>query len=590
MQTISKNFDVVVVGGGMSGICAAIASARHGAKTALIHNRPVLGGNASSEIRMHICGADVHASRPNARESGILEEILLKNKHRNPNHSFALFDSVLWECCSFEPNLELFLNTHMDKVEAQENKVTTVSASQQTTEKRFNFSASIFIDATGDGTLGAMAGAEFMYGREDKSEFNEPDGVEIADNYTMGSTLMFVARDIGKPVKFVKPFWAYTFDEEHLKHRNHSDISAGYWWIELGGKDLHIIDDAETLRDELVKTVYGVWDHIKNSGNHSAENYELEWVGMLPGKRESRRLKGEYVLRQTDLENSVRFEDAIAYGGWSMDCHVIEGFKTSSEEPTKYIHLKDVYTIPYRCIVSKNIDNLMLAGRAISASHLAFASTRVMGTCAVLGQAAGTAAAESLKQKIQPKEMQNHIKNLQQQLLKDDCYIPSIKNNDHQDLALKSTVTASSFKEEGPPANVINGIARPADGKTNCYVSGGISNSGEFVELSFDQKRDVSKIQIVFDSDFSKEIAISVINHVKNKQHESVPTTLVKDYDVTLFNDENEVYHKQIKDNHQRFNVIDLETSVRCNKIKITAYNTNGCEDVRIFEVRAYEQ
>lgn len=161
--------DVAVVGGGMSGICAAVAAARHGAKTLLIQDRPVLGGNASSEIRMHICGADKHGAIDDARESGIIEELLLENRYMNPQHSFSVQDAVFWNAVKRQNNLDLYLNTRMLDVETANNRIVSVSAVQTTSEKRFRFYADYFIDATGDGYLGFAANAEYMYGREEKA-------------------------------------------------------------------------------------------------------------------------------------------------------------------------------------------------------------------------------------------------------------------------------------------------------------------------------------------------------------------------------------------------------------------------------------
>ena len=174
-------FDFVVVGGGMSGLCAAIAAARHGAKTALVHARPMPGGNASSEIRMHICGADDHMRRPHARETGIIEEILLEHKRRNPTNSYAVFDSILWEKAAFCENLTLLLNTCVDGVTMREGRIESVSAYQQTTEKRLTLYAPLFADATGDGSLGAWAGADYVVGREARSAYGEPHAPERAD-------------------------------------------------------------------------------------------------------------------------------------------------------------------------------------------------------------------------------------------------------------------------------------------------------------------------------------------------------------------------------------------------------------------------
>ncbi|MBQ2676854.1 MAG: FAD-dependent oxidoreductase [Clostridia bacterium] len=580
MNYLTETFDVVVVGGGLSGICAAIASARHGAKTALIHNRPVLGGNASSEIRMHICGADVHGSRANFRETGIVEELQLKNKYRNHYHSYALFDSVLWEMCSFEPNLSLYLNTHIDCVEVEDGKIVSVEGTQNTTEKTFAFLGDIFIDTTGEGTVGALAGAEFMYGREDKSAFDEPHALDKADNFTMGNSLMFVSEDMGKPVKFEKPFWANTYTEDELNLRHHGDINSGYWWIELGGTDMHIIDDAEKIRDELIKAVYGIWDHIKNSGDHGAENHELTWVGMLPGKRESRRLLGDYVLNETDCVTSRRFEDAVAYGGWYIDAHAMGGLTAKNDEPTTYLYFDDVYTIPYRSLVSKNIDNLLLGGRAISASHLAFASSRVMATCGVVGQAVGTAAAEAIKKGIMPRDMYDHIKELQQMLLKDDCYIPSVKNCDEKDLALTSKVTADN---EGAEV-LINGVDRTVGDESNSYVA----KLGEKIYFDLDKAKDVSEVILKFDSNLSKEVTISIIGHVKAKQQPGAPCELVKDYSLSFYKDGECVHQVKVDNNHLRYNRITLDKAVLCDRVCLEIEATCGCENPRIFEVRIY--
>lgn len=386
----NKEYDVVVIGGGLSGICAAIAAARHGAKTALVQDRPVIGGNASSEIKMHICGADIHATKPNARETGIIEELLLTNRIRNPQQSFSVQDYVFEEIVRAEPNLDLYLNTRMRDVQMKDNVIVSIEAEQMTTEKLYCFCARYFADTTGDGFLGYCAGAEFMYGRESRYEFNEKDAPETHDNKLMGNSLMFTAKDMGYPVPFEKPDWAYSYSEEDLKSRDHSEITSGYWWIEASSSE--IIEKGDDIRQELVKMLFGIWDHIKNVPGHNAENYALDWIGALPGKRESRRLKGDYVLTENDLVDGKGFYDAVAYGGWNMDMHENGNMGFLDSEPTTYFSTKYIYSIPYRCLYSVNIDNLFFGGRAISVSHMAFGSTRVMATCAVIGQAVGTAA------------------------------------------------------------------------------------------------------------------------------------------------------------------------------------------------------
>lgn len=581
---IKKKYEFVVIGGGMSGICAAIAAARLGIDTALIHNRPVLGGNASSEIRMHICGASSYYGKKNVRETGIIEEILLENKRRNPTHSYPVFDSVLWEKVYYQENLTLYLNTHMTSVISIENKIQSIIAEQMTSGITFEISGDMFMDSTGDGTLGFLAGAEYMTGMEAKTRFGEEHAPEIEKPYLMGSTLMFKAKMLEHKVPFVKPFWANTYTEEDLALRDHSSIQSGYWWIELGGLTEDTIKDAEIIRDKLLKAVYGIWDHIKNSGNHDADYLDLEWVGFLPCKRESRRLVGDYVLIEEDCLKEKRFEDAIAYGGWPLDVHTPGGLEANDVEPTVYLRMKEVNTIPYRCLYSKNIENLFMGGRIISCSNLAFASTRVMGTCSVVGQAVGTAVAIAIRENINPREVQNHIQELQQELLKNSCYIPGVSNQDTTDIARQATVTANSFYEGYEAENVVNGIARPVGEKSNSWRA----DIGAELSLSFNSPQKINEIRITFDSNLSEEIQISIDEILINRQDPNIPKEMVKDYSVLLYLEGQLVGEKEIKDNHQRFNVIRLENELSCDVVKIKCNATHGIGYSSIFEVRLY--
>ena len=374
IHVIEKAYDIVVVGGGLSGMCAAIAAARHGAKTAIVQNRSVFGGNASSEVRMHIVGANSHAAKPDLAETGILLEMLLENKRRNPYASFPVFDSVMWEAVRFQPGLDSYLNTNMDDVVMEDGQIRTVICHQNTTETQLRLSARIFVDATGHGTLGVLAGCGSRMGTEAKGEFHETDAPDMANTDTMGNSLMFSAVDRGEKVTFEKPKWAYTFTEEQLKFREHansvgshadggklvafeegsgrlpnfSNVDSGYWWIELGGDWDDIIRQSEDIRDELVKCVYGVWDHLKNQGDHGVDNLDLDWVGMVPGTRESRRLEGDYLLNENDVRENRIFEDAVAYGGWQMDQHTAGGLMAFDQVPSRILNFKGCYSIPYR--------------------------------------------------------------------------------------------------------------------------------------------------------------------------------------------------------------------------------------------------
>ena len=585
MKTESLSFDFVVIGGGMSGLVAAIAAARKGVKTALVHARPMPGGNASSEIRMHICGADHHMKRKNARETGILEEILLEHKRTNPANSFAIFDTILWDKARSCENLTLFLNACADAAETKDGKIISVSAYQQTTEKRITFTAPLFADATGDGTLAALAGADYTVGRESRDTYDEPHAPEVADHCTMGNSLMFKARDAGHPVPFVKPAWANTYTEHDLRRRVHKDITSGYWWIELGGGQYNTIDDAEVLRDELLKAVYGVWDHIKNGGDHDADNMELEWVGMLPGKRESRRVLGDYVLNEHDCISGARFPDAVAYGGWPMDVHVIEGFLSDSEEPTLFLHLPDVYAIPYRCFYSRNVDNLFVCGRIISASHMAFASARVMATCAVGGQAVGTAAAIAHREHIAPRGVNAFMHELQQTLLRDDCYIPDVKNEDEKDLLRTAHASATHALDGCDAQNVLSGVARTVGDDANCWAA--LASDQPALRFDLPQTAQPKQLQLTFDSNLSREICISINQGVLNRQVMATPPELVRACRVQLMQGETCVHEMHLSDLSQRLVRVDLP-GVACNGVVVDQFETHGDSTVRVFEVRLY--
>ena len=603
MRTAKKEnyeFDVVVIGGGLSGICAAIASARHGAKTALVQARPVLGGNASSEIRMHVVGATCHGGKDNLAETGILMELQLENKSRNTYHSFPMWDMVLWEKVRYQENLTLFMNTTMDSVEMDGENIAVAVCRQTTTEKEFYLKGKIFIDATGHGSLGYYAGAEYRMGSEGKAEHGEPDAPDEANANTMGNTVMFMASDRGEPVPFKKPFWAYDFTEDDLKYRPHGNYTwyhgengvteeyvpeSGYWWVELGGDRGNIIDKAEEINEDLFKVVYGIWNHIKNV-DHDAENYALDWVGAVPGIRESRRLVGDYLLTEMDVKENRIFEDAVAYGGWPMDEHAAHGVLDKDVKPTRYINFSGIYTIPYRSFCSKDVPNLMMAGRNISATKLAMGSTRVMGTCAIGGQAAGTAAAMAIEKGCLPREIGNHMKELQQKLLKDDCYIPGYRNEDPDDFAPAAKITATDFQSGWEPEKVVSGVARVVGDESNCWESGSLKDGPKTLTLAYDAPRALKQIRVTFDPNLSREIMISMTRSVQEREVKYMPLELVKDFTVRAYCGESCVFEQKVRENNQRLCVFDLDANA--DRVEITVESTYGYERARIFEVRLY--
>lgn len=608
----NAEYDVVVIGGGMSGICAALAAARHGARTALVHDRHVLGGNASSEIRMHICGASENLAKPDLEESGILHEIMLDNKSRNDYYNFSIWDMVLFSTVKRQKNLTVYLSTAMESCEMGEGStIRSIDAYQLTTETHWKISGKVFIDCTGNATLGYYAGAEFRTGSEGRDEFGEPDALGQPNKERMGNTLLFKAVDRGHPVAFKKPDFARTFTEEELKYRTHSavhgaqikgevdkayvrmtsfstsSVDYGYWWIELPGETDDIIDEYEQIRDELVSCIYGIWDHLKNGGDHGAENYDLEWVGMLPGSREGRRLIGDYILNENDILSNRQFEDAVAYGGWPMDIHTAKGLYDFDELPSRVISFDGAYTIPYRSYYSKNISNLMMAGRDISASKMAMGSTRVMGTCAVGGQAVGTAAALCIKYDCDSRGVQEHMRELQQMLLKDDDYIPGILNEDPKDLARSAKVTATSAREGCPPENVINGISRDEDGHQNLWISGKGRTEGEMLTLHLADRQPVSEVHLTFDSNFHYPIKITLSRKRQAQQRIGVPPELIRDYTVTLWQGDKKAAEQTVTENVQRKNIVTFPTT-ECDRVTVTIHKTNGSNEAHIYEIRVY--
>lgn len=610
-----KTYDVVVVGGGLSGVCAAVAAARHGAKTAIVQARPMFGGNASSEIRMHIVGASCHMAKHNVNETGILEEILLENKWRNPNHCFSVWDTVIWEKVHFQENLDSYLNTGMHAVSVEDGNITAISCYQETTEKEFTFHAFLFVDATGHGTLGAMADALSRYGSESRKEFSEPDAPKEANTFTMGDSLLFQAVLKDHPVRFIKPVWAYTYSEEDLKYRTHSNknsaladngvpvafnadnakilpefsrIDSGYWWIELSSKRGDIISDGEEIRDELLKSVYGVWDHLKNQGEHGAENYDLDWVGIVPGHRESRRLVGDYLLNENDVLSGRVFPDAVAYGGWAMDEHCPNGLKDTDKYPSRILNFDGIYTIPYRSYYSKNIGNLMMAGRDISVTKMAFGSVRVMGTCAIGGQAVGTAAALAVRYGISPRKVGEHIGELQKMLQRDDCYLPGIPVDDSEDIARNATVSASSFLRGKEPKNVVNGSLRKIGNDENCWESGPLSKGDQSIMVQFKKQQLCKEIRLVFDPNLSQEIMPTLSLAVKERQPEWLPDTLVREFTVECFLNGKSVWKQDVSENHQRLLTYTLAEPCLMDAVKITVRKTYGYPAARIFEIMAF--
>lgn len=486
MKKQVEQYDVVVCGGGLAGVCAAIAAARSGASACILQDRPVFGGNSSSEIRVVPQGAaNYHAY---ARETGIISELLEEERAVNhePNHNNgrtnSVWDMILYDKIVSEPNLAFHLNTSVyDVRQGVEGRIAAVFARVAHAEIELEIGGSVFIDCTGDGIVADLAGCGWRMGTESRGEFGEPHAPAEASADVMGSSIHFRAKDMGRPVPFTAPSWAHHYDDPDVFYRRGripEEPEGGYWWIELG-VPWHTIEDNETIRHELTRHVLGIWDFIKNRDPHlmkRAETWALDWIGQVPGKRESRRIMGNYLLTELDLLEQTAFGDEVAYGGWYVDLHRPGGLLAEySEQAATEGHHSDYmkksyvgpYGIPLRCLLARDVPNLILAGRNISVTHVALGSTRVMGTTALLGQAAGTAAALAVHRGMTLAAVQRkNIAELQQQLLRDGCFLLHATNADPADLARSAQVFASS-EARFARADAVDAESTPASGASD---------------------------------------------------------------------------------------------------------------------------
>jgi hypothetical protein len=567
-------FDVVVIGGGMAGLCAAIASARNGARTALVHDRPVLGGNASSEVRMWICSAH---GRHN-KETGLLEEIQLDNQYHNPSLNYSIWDAVLWGKAHFQPNLTLLLNcschaAQMDK--NHKNRIASITAWQMTSQTIHHIQSKLFIDCSGDSILAALTPAKFRQGREARAEFDEDIEPEYSDAKTMGNTLLIQLRRTHANQPFTPPRWAYKFTSpDDLPHRIYGVQAHNFWWLEVGGLQ-NTIKDAEAIRDELMKITYGVWDYIKNHApeKETAAHWAVEWIGSLPGKRENRRYIGDHTLTQNDVRAGGEFEDIVAYGGWSMDDHHPAGLYYEGK-PTIFHPAPSPYGIPYRCLYSANIENLLFAGRNISVTHAALSSTRVMATCAIIGQAAGTAAALCIQNDCAPRELSSgeKLRELQSTLMNDDCWLPGL-TRPISTLAQKATLSGEGDNLEA----LRDGLDRDREHEGHawkCEIS-------RHAEYSWDKEVTIGGARLVFDSNLANEKRMPC-SYPQKGEWTRVPSTLVKAFRLETMNGEEhwETVFQECE-NYQR--LVEVPLKIKTRGLRLVIEETWGAKNARVF-------
>lgn len=577
--------DFCVIGGGLAGMCAAIAAARHGLKVIIMQDRPMFGGNASSEVRMWICGA--HGI--NNRETGIIEEIELENLYRNPYRVYPIWDSILFELIKKEKNITALLNCTCNDCCMDDSEIKSVTGWQLTTQSWHTVKAKYFADCSGDSILAPLSGAEYRVGREAGSEFGESIAPETADLKTMGMSCLIQARKTTEKHKFIAPAWANKYTRENLLYRipDMSDPEENFWYMELGGTQ-DTIADTEEIRDELIKVAYGIWDFVKNSGELKADNWELDFVGFMPGKRESRRYVGKYIMNENDVRaEGKHFRDIVAYGGWTMDDHDPRGIATT-ERPNIFHPAPSPFGIPYRCLYSKNIKNLFFAGRNISVTHSALSATRVMATCAILGQAVGTAAAIAADNRLTPHGVyENKIDTLQQTLIYDDCYLPFVK------MKLPPLVSSAEISSSvDDVSGLINGYTRPIGESKNCWSG----KSGDWIEFRYNMPRMIKSVSLIFDSDLNRITAGAgdylpqkscICNIPLDLKPIHTPRTLVKNLKVEICGEDG-IYEQVegLTDNHLR--LVSIGINRECCGIRLTPLETYGREDINIFAINIF--
>lgn len=452
--------DVLVIGLGLAGVCAAVTAARQGCSVIALERFRTLGGNGGPDVGVHPSGA--HRFHPYAAETGVIEEMIeeaawKRAKTLTYDHHYNI--SQLWDgilCETMEKAGVQVLRCHYAKEPVVENgKITKVIVEDIATYHTREISVNVaVIDSSGDGNVSASAGAEFCVGREAKSTYGERSAPEKADNITLGTSIVGYVRRSDKPVEFIPPDGTppYHPGYEHSATRL-SPVGEAIlvYPTETGGENSSdTIEDDHEIYKTLLDQLYAWWNRGKKEFPEN-ENWELVWVSPRTAKRESRRFIGEYTLTQNDVEQGKIFPDAIGFGGFAEDLHYPRPENDKYIE-IKYIAIPPIYTIPYRCIYSKDINNLFFASRLCSVSHLAHGTVRLQRTLSTIGMAVGTAAGLCKKYACQPRDIYNeHMSELQQILLKEDITIPGIANQDDDDIARTAEITADSFVPFGVP-------------------------------------------------------------------------------------------------------------------------------------------
>jgi len=425
-------YDLVVVGGGIAGICSAVSAARLGCKVALIQNRPVLGGNNSSEVRVGLSGLIYQKpyenlgsvvdelgaighwtlweaqQDSNAVRSQKILEIIKKNpekKEHNAGQASNYDDQRKLDVVLGEPNISLFLNTHVIDAETQNGRITSVTGRSIISGEEFTYSGRLFVDCTGDGTLGFLAGADYRVGRESKAETGEPRAPAVADQLVMGTSVQWNSAEGSQVSTFPDTrTWAVKFNEQTCRKGTKGD-----WDWETGANRDQVLE-IERIRDYGLRVAFGNWDFVKNHSSAKEEfaKRELTWVAYIGGKRESRRLLGDVILKEQDILEGKEFPDGTFTTTWGVDLHFPirdDGFTGEPFLSRADIQGIEPYQVPFRTLYSRNVQNLFMAGRNISVTHVALGTIRVQRTTGMMGEVVGMAASICKKHDVEPRDI-----------------------------------------------------------------------------------------------------------------------------------------------------------------------------------------
>ena len=576
------HFDLLIVGGGVPGVTAAVTAARQGLRVALISDRPVLGGNGSEEADVALEGA----AHRGYHETGVIYE--MKNVRQAEritwSETFARFVRQ-------EPNISLFSNMLVDDAMMDGAVIRGVHAVDTLDLSEHTFTADQFVDDTGDGWLGYYAGADYHIGRESKLQYGESFAPEQADGNTMSgcntgtvrdfadTICSYLAEETDKEVTFTPPSWAFPMPQGEQMCRTPRKIVRGEWWLE-NRNDYDDLWEGEYTRDALLRVAIGYYDWLKNSWpeREKAKNLRLKVLGTFNAKRETRRLLGDYVLTQNDYEHDVWFEDAVCYSGWNIDVHHIMGIFSGAGGAFNLNEKIPITQIPFRCLYSRNVDNLMMVGRCVSVSHVGLGPNRVMLTGASMAQAVATAAWLCKKYGLTPREGgKQHMEELQQILLKDGQSIPGVFNRDPADLARKARITADSWTPEGAPENVVNGRNRPTDGEPHAWIS--LEGLPQSLTLTLPEQTKIHQVRLTLEVPFDR--------YTYGYMEMPVMEELLTDFTVEVLTDGDWKEVAAVQDNIQRLVVLDFPPVI-AEAVRIHALKTVQAQYAVIPEVRIY--